>query len=296
MDRRHPLVDFDASRFEGFFRESTRNLEARLLSGGACNSNYVVSTPKGERFVCRIHSRGNPAAERTVTELVGGLIPVPDYLWVGEGVSVLSFLEGSHFRPTRKLMREAGRIIATLKTHSFPQKGQILASGEVVPFEGWESFEKGLLGLVETESVQRALDCRTREALKKFIEQQGELLQSFDSCQNLVHGDFRPDNILVSEGGITGVLDWEFAHSGSSYMDIGNLLRHVSAEWEKDLAIGLREGGFELPPDWRFRSLVIDLASHLEFLTSDRSREFKKECVLRIKSLLRREASQGSEC
>jgi len=36
----------------------------------------------------------------------------------------------------------------------------------------------------------------------------------------LVHGDFRTGNFLVSENGLEGILDWEFAHVGNPYEDI----------------------------------------------------------------------------
>ena len=43
----------------------------------------------------------------------------------------------------------------------------------------------------------------------------------------LVHADFNPKNLLVdpATGGVTGVLDWEFAYAGAPLGDLGNLLR-----------------------------------------------------------------------
>jgi aminoglycoside phosphotransferase (APT) family kinase protein len=37
----------------------------------------------------------------------------------------------------------------------------------------------------------------------------------------LVHGDFRTGNFLVTQEGLTGILDWEFAHWGSPADDLG---------------------------------------------------------------------------
>lgn len=37
----------------------------------------------------------------------------------------------------------------------------------------------------------------------------------------LVHGDFRVGNLLVTEQGLVGVLDWEFAHLGDPVEDLG---------------------------------------------------------------------------
>lgn len=43
----------------------------------------------------------------------------------------------------------------------------------------------------------------------------------------LVHGDFRPANVLVAQGKITAVLDWELAHRGDPAEDIGWYLAPV---------------------------------------------------------------------
>jgi aminoglycoside phosphotransferase (APT) family kinase protein len=43
----------------------------------------------------------------------------------------------------------------------------------------------------------------------------------------LVHSDVNPKNLLFDPGtlALTGVLDWEFAHAGHPFTDLGNLLR-----------------------------------------------------------------------
>ena len=42
-----------------------------------------------------------------------------------------------------------------------------------------------------------------------------------------------------------------------------------------------------LPEDWLRRARLVDLTSHLEFLTTARSDAFKRECVGRIEAFLR---------
>ena len=39
--------------------------------------------------------------------------------------------------------------------------------------------------------------------------------------RTLVHGDFRMGNLMISERGVTGVLDWELAHLGDPVEDLG---------------------------------------------------------------------------
>jgi aminoglycoside phosphotransferase (APT) family kinase protein len=48
----------------------------------------------------------------------------------------------------------------------------------------------------------------------------------------LAHGDFTVENLLVdpADGEITGVVDWEDAHAGTPYTDLGSLLRGVDDE------------------------------------------------------------------
>jgi aminoglycoside phosphotransferase (APT) family kinase protein len=40
----------------------------------------------------------------------------------------------------------------------------------------------------------------------------------------VLHGDFRIGNLMISESGLVGVLDWEFAHIGDPAEDLGWLL------------------------------------------------------------------------
>ena len=75
----------------------------------------------------------------------------------------------------------------------------------------------------------------------------------------LVHGDFNPSNILIQGGVISGILDWEYYHSGTPYMDIGNLLRHTDTVYHSKIKDGLEAGGMRLPMDWKERAELVDL-------------------------------------
>ena len=43
----------------------------------------------------------------------------------------------------------------------------------------------------------------------------------------MVHGDYRPANMLIKDGRITALLDWEFAHCGDPHEDLGWYLADV---------------------------------------------------------------------
>ena len=54
----------------------------------------------------------------------------------------------------------------------------------------------------------------------------------------LVHGDFRNGNLMVGEGGLVGVLDWELAHLGDPMEDLGWLCVHSWRFGCSDLPVG----------------------------------------------------------
>ena len=60
-----------------------------------------------------------------------------------------------------------------------------------------------------------------------------------NAVTTLVHGDFKPGNVLVADGRVTAVLDWETAHLGDPHEDLGwvtNPLRQgehrIAGAWE----------------------------------------------------------------
>ncbi|MEZ0299090.1 MAG: phosphotransferase, partial [Candidatus Methylacidiphilales bacterium] len=232
MSRRHPIVPFDPDLFAPFFGAKISELKTELLQGGACNSNYLVQQHHGTRYVCRIHSRGNPAQEKYVADLARNVVPCPDYLWANDRVSVQSFIEGEHFQPTASLVRDAGHIIARLSKIRLSRSGVICEDGTIRKFEGWPSFAEGLRNQLRQESIRNYLDDATVASLSNLITRTRAIWEDFEACHSLVHGDFNSGNLLVMNDAITGVLDWEFAHSGCFYMDVGNLTRHLDACWQ----------------------------------------------------------------
>lgn len=74
----------------------------------------------------------------------------------------------------------------------------------------------------------------------------------------LVHGDFKPGNILVKDGGVEALLDWETAHLGSPLEDLGwvtNPVRQrehqIADHWEAPAMVREFEqrSGIHVDPD-----------------------------------------------
>jgi aminoglycoside phosphotransferase (APT) family kinase protein len=78
----------------------------------------------------------------------------------------------------------------------------------------------------------------------------------------LVHGDLNPKNLLVdpATGGVTGVLDWEFAYAGAPLADAGNLLRfETEPEFARAFAASYQAQAPDVPADWVDVSRALDL-------------------------------------
>jgi aminoglycoside phosphotransferase (APT) family kinase protein len=194
------------------------------LDGGWSGETFVADAG-GERTVVRIYGgrRGPAAAEidAAVLRLVRGLVPVPAVLEVRRpdpttglpGLLVTEFLPGVRgdlLLPTldgdglRRVGRAVGRIVATLGGMPQLERG-IFADGDLT-VEPLELELPPLLGDLGA-AAQALLDEETR------------------TC--LVHSDLNPKNLLVDPHTleISGLLDWEFAHAGHPFTDLGNVLR-----------------------------------------------------------------------
>jgi aminoglycoside phosphotransferase (APT) family kinase protein len=90
---------------------------------------------------------------------------------------------------------------------------------ELRDLEAWvDAHSDGLLRVLGDEGLLAALRVVAGEAQDRLDE---------DRRLCLVHADLNPKNLLVDPGTlvVTGVLDWELAHAGSPYADLGHLLR-----------------------------------------------------------------------
>jgi aminoglycoside phosphotransferase (APT) family kinase protein len=74
-------------------------------------------------------------------------------------------------------------------------------------------------------------------------------------CTDVVHGDFAPENLLVRDGRITAVVDWEQSRVGDVAFDLAGMMYDIeigSKAGPQVLAALYREIESRVPPDaWR---------------------------------------------
>ena len=213
------------------------------LEGGWSGRTFLAEAA-GERSVVRIYRPGSVthAAETdaAVLRLVRGLLPVPEVLEVRParpeadqpGLLVTSFLAGVRADELLPTLAPAalGRVGARLGTlvaelggmpmlRAGPFTDPDLAIGDFGVDGLPEFLEQHLPGLGHLSPPEI-------EGLREVATQAQVLLDTVArSC--LVHGDLNPKNLLLDPETltVTGVLDWEFAHAGHPFTDLGNLLR-----------------------------------------------------------------------
>ncbi len=217
------------------------------LSGGWSGETFLAEAG-GERSVVRIYRPGRrddaaPEIDAAVLRLVRGLLPVADVLEVRRGVAALDrpgLLVTSHLAGDRGDLllptlddAQAAVLGAHLGALAADLAGMpTLRPGPFVDPDlriGTFGVADGLPGFVADHAA--ALEAQgwapgRVEALVAVARRAQELLDGVGrTC--LVHSDLNPKNLLVDPDtlAVTGVLDWEFAHSGHPATDLGNLLR-----------------------------------------------------------------------
>jgi Ser/Thr protein kinase RdoA (MazF antagonist) len=214
------------------------------LEGGWSGRTFLAEVA-GERSVVRIYPPDATApataeVDAAVLRLVRGLVPVPEVLEVRPGrpeadepgLLVTSFLPGVRGDELLPHLGAAARaeVGTTLGGLAADLGGMpMLRPGPFVDPELriGDFGVDGLPAYVEQRLPELGhLAPPEVDGLREVAVDAQTLLDTVPrSC--LVHSDLNPKNLLLDPGtlAITGVLDWEFAHAGHPFTDLGNLLR-----------------------------------------------------------------------
>jgi len=220
----------------------------RALDGGYSGETYLAGAPP-DQVVVRIYARepARAAIDASLLRLVRGLLPVPEVLELRhptEGrpaVLVTEYVAGTRLDelladdPTAVDLERLGRNLA-----------DVLNSLAGVPFLRFAMFADADLalstGAMPHDLQEWAERLRSHGRLSSWTVADWEaLLGLIDTAEDLLaddaqrqppravlaHSDLNPKNLLVDPASsrVLAVLDWEFAHAGSPYTDLGNLCR-----------------------------------------------------------------------
>jgi aminoglycoside phosphotransferase (APT) family kinase protein len=211
---------------------------------GGWSGRIFLGDVAGERSVVRVY----PPAERSgrgaeidaaVLRLVRGLVPVPEVLEVRPaspaedrpGVLVTSYVEGvrgDELLPTLDPVRlgRAGTVLGGLLADlgGMPMLRAGMFVDPDLTIEPWPLDLPAYVAELEPRLAHLSVD--ELDGLREVAVEAQTLLDTVPrAC--LVHSDLNPKNLLFDPDTLelAAVLDWEYAHAGHPFTDLGNLLR-----------------------------------------------------------------------
>jgi aminoglycoside phosphotransferase (APT) family kinase protein len=146
--------------------------------------------------------------------------PASRYVQVEPDWALQEELRGEPLEPWRPLPDEIARqLLSLLELHgeAFPVATpgswrRVVASSVL---SGARSYLR-LATLRDHSDRSRELLSRCQEAVRRFSERVPEM-------GAIVHWDFTPDNVLVRDGRVSGVIDWEGVRAGDPQFDLVTL-------------------------------------------------------------------------
>ena len=272
---------------------------APCLLGGANSLFRFTLAGESARYVIRICSRDPEtcAKEVAVQKLVSARVPVADIVHAGtmpgvaglpyaistwvEGVTLADALKSKRWSQ-HALGAAIGRVLAAIGSHHFAGPGKLDANLHVTPWHialALPEDESALVVSVGSKYLNNFagthLDATQHERIAAMLSEYASA-PPFASTQtaHLVHADFNPGNIIIAPApdgaaAVAGVIDWEWAHSGTPLLDIAILLRPrglISADFESAFAAAFTDAGGMLPASWRRYAATLDLLNLLELI------------------------------
>jgi aminoglycoside phosphotransferase (APT) family kinase protein len=197
--------------------------ELTPLEGGWSGQTFLA-TADGRQVVVRTYADGHvPDVDAAILRRAASYVPVPKVLDVAPGRLVTAFVDGVRGNllvPTlapgdlARLGADVGRIGATLASVELPTSGVFVdADLTIEPFAGTLPDWVAAHGVEMDGLLEVAQEAESRLAAVGRV--------------SLVHSDLNPKNLIVDPDSLTvaAVLDWEFAHAGSPWTDLGNAVR-----------------------------------------------------------------------
>ena len=180
-------------------------------------------------------------------ELVAGRVPVPEIVYTTQGILVMTRLPGRPARFTDDDPVEVSR-----------QLGGLLRELHTITFDSFGYIETRVTSPVPTnlEYMRRRVDRKVRSGppdLRDSLERYfAEREAAFEGCETAVlcHNDAHDANVLVEDGRITGLIDWENAVAADPIFDLAKAWAFSDGRSDETLA-ALVDGYGPLRDDWR---------------------------------------------
>lgn len=268
------MVEFETAKLDAFLRAAIPGLAGEMqlarISGGQSNPTFFV-TYANRRLVLRKKPAGEilPSAHavdreaRVLQALAPTAVPVPPVVVfhaepdvVGTPFYIMERVEGRVFNscdlPGAKVAERRGMYLAFAETLARLHDVDWQAAG----LEGFgrpgSYFERQVGRWTRQWESQRFRDIPELTRLAEWV---GAHIPADDGVTSIVHGDFRPGNMLFhpTGPGIVAVLDWELSTIGHPLADLAfSTIAWRSAPNEYGGMLGLDIAALGIPDEGEF--------------------------------------------
>lgn len=253
-----------------------------ILSGGNRNLNLRVHG-KDSSAILRLYLSDSKAGmrEKNIYHMLRGEIPVPRVFYTGmyDGISfsILEDMPGislrdvllNHKDPDFRIMESVGKLLSSFQKFPFDHAGFFDEALNIKIIDYARDIKAYGLNALQKEPVQRALSTTMINAIVQRIEHTDFTI--LEKNPHFTHGDFGPENILVTTGEngweISALLDTEFSFSGSFLQDIANMTRYahkMPKAFETQFFKGL---SMALPNNWENMTETLNILALLDILS-----------------------------
>jgi Ser/Thr protein kinase RdoA (MazF antagonist) len=269
-----------------------------ILSGGCANLNIKINFTQHQCMLLRVYLRDKNAGfrEQKLAELIKPTIPIPMINYVGyhenitfaftefiPGISLRDYLLSHELSDSERLMGEVGSYLGKIAQYSWSKAGFFNEALEVT--NGFDDVVTFIHQSLLHPIILNQLTVEIQAKIEYYVEKYATWFPT-PTEKNLVHGDFDPANILVhfvnDTWEITGIIDWEFAFSGSTLWDIANMLRYahrMPSSFASNFLEGLQKEGIILPAHWQHSIALLNIASLLDCLTRTVPEKQPQQCA-----------------
>jgi hypothetical protein len=254
------------------------------LPEGLGNSNFCVSLQDGRTV--RVRHCSSDASGFWGEDIGRKLLP--DAKWVlsrlafipDHNLAIYPWYEGQTLQQIGLIgdssevlaaLENCGTALGAMTSVKLPSAGLFGNSGEIE--QPWQSVWDGYLEFwnftLDSSHLHGRIEPALLAALDAGLQRREKDLRRAMEIPVLTHGDFKPSNIVISDGQVRVILDWDFVHSGSWLMSAGQLLR-FTGELRKLAVLALERGlavSLDLPKDWHHWALWVDVLSLVNLIS-----------------------------
>lgn len=297
----HELPDGTIEKMIAHAYPDKKLISHELIFGGCANLNIKILLQGAKHpLILRIYLRDKDAAyrEHKLAALLKPTIPIPLTYYIGQlndyVFAIIEFIPGISLRELllselspniNTIMHEVGVILSNITKYEFSKSGFFDKNLNII-HELTDDFALIFAKeCLQDVNVISSLDSDTISKITAYFEKYHQFFPVTHD-KHLVHADFDPSNIFVDKMNgdwkVTGILDWEFAFSGSVLHDMANMLRYahkMPPEYQHAFLNGLMSQGVVLPKNWQITVNLLNLLSLLDCLKRYRSQNRPNQCA-----------------